>query len=513
MQNSLSRDLPVSLFAVLAVWFPSIWFIDLIFAYAGGRPVKMVSWAFVFGIALLVAGISQWPTWRAVRAHKVMITAALAAVLYFLGWQLISPPIYDYRQAASLCVLSPLSLFLGVSSRNGKSGPVLAAIGASVVALVLVNAVSGRTSLFSMNFQNYYRSTANAKEETALLRDLAKAHQGGLPQLDPSTLETMVVMAYRQPLTIVELESIRGVKMNNELQALLDNGIIAVTGHVEGPGRPLTYGTTRLFLKYFDLRSLADLPDCPRLRPATSYQGLSFTAGFLPVYLLTALSLISRFYLLRVVLLAATSAIPLLIGGRSAVVALAVTVGSWLAFNRNTLKKQLILVAGVLSLFFAGGLAVASHLQNLPLGIQRLILLVKPGELLRSERLELWKDALCVWLTSPATTLFGVGPQKFPSMAGHDGAGMYPHNFLLELLAEYGLLGFLLFLLPVALSLVQPQDIKAPRPARPVALYFLIYYASGMQFMGGLNSIWPLWFIAGWLAAERSSAQSMQGES
>jgi segregation and condensation protein B len=79
-------------------------------------------------------------------------------------------------------------------------------------------------------------------------------------RLSPAALETLAVVAYRQPVMRSEIEAIRGVKAGPMLRTLLEHKLIAIVGRAEVPGRPLQYGTTQKFLDRFGLRSLADLP-------------------------------------------------------------------------------------------------------------------------------------------------------------------------------------------------------------------------------------------------------------
>ena len=82
-------------------------------------------------------------------------------------------------------------------------------------------------------------------------------------KLSRAALETLAVVAYRQPVTRAEVEEIRGVDAGGVLRSLLQKGMLRVTGRRDEPGRPLTYGTTERFLEVFGLR---DLDDLPRLR-------------------------------------------------------------------------------------------------------------------------------------------------------------------------------------------------------------------------------------------------------
>lgn len=86
------------------------------------------------------------------------------------------------------------------------------------------------------------------------------------PKLSQPALETLAIVAYRQPLTRAEAEQIRGVSVDGVVQTLLERGLIEQRGRAEVVGRPMTYGTTPYFLEYFGLKSLEDLPAAPELR-------------------------------------------------------------------------------------------------------------------------------------------------------------------------------------------------------------------------------------------------------
>src|ERR1044071_4172021 len=85
-------------------------------------------------------------------------------------------------------------------------------------------------------------------------------------RLSQPALETLAIIAYRQPLTRAEIEQIRGVSVDGVMQTLLERDLISQVGRAEVVGRPMTYGTTPLFLEYFGLRSLEDLPAADELR-------------------------------------------------------------------------------------------------------------------------------------------------------------------------------------------------------------------------------------------------------
>ncbi len=95
-------------------------------------------------------------------------------------------------------------------------------------------------------------------------------------RLSRAALETLTVVAYRQPIGRAEIDAIRGVDSSAPLGRLVDHGLVKVVGRAETPGRPLLYGTTPRFLERFGLGSLKDLPrppardlenELPRVRP------------------------------------------------------------------------------------------------------------------------------------------------------------------------------------------------------------------------------------------------------
>jgi segregation and condensation protein B len=79
-------------------------------------------------------------------------------------------------------------------------------------------------------------------------------------RLTPASLETLAIIAYRQPIGRAEVEEIRGVNVGAVLRSLMERGLIEVVARGEGLGRPLLYGTTGLFLEQFALRHLEELP-------------------------------------------------------------------------------------------------------------------------------------------------------------------------------------------------------------------------------------------------------------
>lgn len=82
-------------------------------------------------------------------------------------------------------------------------------------------------------------------------------------RLSQAVLETLAVVAYKQPITKAEIEAVRGVSADGALKKLLEKRLVTVSGRTDTPGRPLTYGTTREFLEYFGISKIPD--DLPRL--------------------------------------------------------------------------------------------------------------------------------------------------------------------------------------------------------------------------------------------------------
>jgi segregation and condensation protein B len=84
-------------------------------------------------------------------------------------------------------------------------------------------------------------------------------------RLSKAALETLAIVAYRQPVTRAEIEDVRGVDAGAVVRGLLDRKLLRITGHKEVPGRPMLFGTTRRFLEVFGLEKLEDLPSLRQL--------------------------------------------------------------------------------------------------------------------------------------------------------------------------------------------------------------------------------------------------------
>jgi segregation and condensation protein B len=85
-------------------------------------------------------------------------------------------------------------------------------------------------------------------------------------RLTPPALETLAIVAYRQPITRADVEAVRGVAIDSVLQTLMERGLVKIAGRAEVPCRPLLYETTQFFLEHFGLRNLDELPNSDELK-------------------------------------------------------------------------------------------------------------------------------------------------------------------------------------------------------------------------------------------------------
>lgn len=103
------------------------------------------------------------------------------------------------------------------------------------------------------------------------------------PRLSQASMETLAVIAYRQPVTRAEVEYIRGVDCGAVVRSLMEKGFIKILGRKDAPGRPLLYGTSKKFLEIFGLKDLSSLPALSELEelkksePLIQVDGQSFT--------------------------------------------------------------------------------------------------------------------------------------------------------------------------------------------------------------------------------------------
>lgn len=85
-------------------------------------------------------------------------------------------------------------------------------------------------------------------------------HQKSKKRLSTAAMETLAIIAYKQPVTKAEIEYIRGVNCDYSLQKLLEKDLIEIQGKSDKPGKPVLYGTSKTLLDYFGLKSIKDLP-------------------------------------------------------------------------------------------------------------------------------------------------------------------------------------------------------------------------------------------------------------
>ena len=90
--------------------------------------------------------------------------------------------------------------------------------------------------------------------------------------LSPAAMETLAIVAYRQPIVKMEIESIRGVDVSAPLRGLLDKKLIRILGRKDVPGKPIIYGTTKKFLEVFNLKDLSELPTLRELKELNQQQ-------------------------------------------------------------------------------------------------------------------------------------------------------------------------------------------------------------------------------------------------
>jgi len=102
-----------------------------------------------------------------------------------------------------------------------------------------------------------YQIITRSEYETWVRRLLNKS---GRLTLSQAALETLAIIAYKQPVNRFDIEAIRGVDCSGVLKTILDRNLIKIKGRDEGPGRPLLYATTDIFLEYFGLNRIADMP-------------------------------------------------------------------------------------------------------------------------------------------------------------------------------------------------------------------------------------------------------------
>lgn len=138
-------------------------------------------------------------------------------------------------------------------------------VGQAEQALELLKKRLQNTAIDLVEIAGGYQLCTRA-EHAERIANFLKPHR---QRLSRSLLEALAVVAYRQPLTMAEIESVRGVQSDYSVRALLERRLIREVGRRPTPGRPHLYGTTQQFLHQFNLKSIKDLPPLdPAARPA-----------------------------------------------------------------------------------------------------------------------------------------------------------------------------------------------------------------------------------------------------
>ncbi|AMV62073.1 Segregation and condensation protein B [Pediococcus damnosus] len=123
------------------------------------------------------------------------------------------------------------------------------------------------SALTLLHFGNNFR-LATKPETSDVIKNYFDAPQ--LTKLSPASLEVLAIVAYKQPITRLEIDDIRGVQSGTILQKLTIRNLIKEAGRLDEPGRPILYATTDYFLDYFGLNAIDQLPALPNIQPDNS---------------------------------------------------------------------------------------------------------------------------------------------------------------------------------------------------------------------------------------------------
>ncbi|HIA23028.1 MAG TPA: SMC-Scp complex subunit ScpB, partial [Candidatus Marinimicrobia bacterium] len=107
-------------------------------------------------------------------------------------------------------------------------------------------------------------------------------NKSGKLTLSQAALETLAIIAYKQPVNRFEIEAVRGVDCSGVLKTVLDRNLIKIKGRDEGPGRPLLYATTDTFLEYFGLNRISDMPKLKEIIELTKDDSEEQLEAFIP---------------------------------------------------------------------------------------------------------------------------------------------------------------------------------------------------------------------------------------
>ncbi|MBC2580348.1 SMC-Scp complex subunit ScpB [Clostridium sp. DJ247] len=108
-----------------------------------------------------------------------------------------------------------------------------------------------------IDINNTYSLVTKSENSTYIEKLLGINSRQSLSQ---AALETLAIIAYKQPITRIDIDEIRGVKSDRAISSLVEKGLIKESGRLDVPGRPILYGTTEEFLKYFGLQNIDQIP-------------------------------------------------------------------------------------------------------------------------------------------------------------------------------------------------------------------------------------------------------------
>lgn len=234
-----------------------------------------------------------------------------------------------------------------------------------------------------------------------------------------------------------------------------------------------------------------------------AYQNINVYLGLFVISCLYYSSQCKQIFKIPVLFTAALSMAGMfLIGGRASVVAISVVLLLYL-LNRRYPLKTIIKIVGIIFIaltcfiFIVGLSSFCAELIQFfqdSVTVRRFAGLIEGDD--SSLRIYLFTSAVKLFLTSGQTILFGAGINSFPVYIGAYSTGMYPHNIVLELLCEYGVVGFFLFVLPIVYILYVRNRVIGSLYGRSldenIAFLIFVYFGVISMFTGGLRNSWVL---------------------
>ena len=163
-----------------------------------------------------------------------------------------------------------LSNFLKGAADAAKENPAIACF-AKVKAPQLQDAIEQLEKEFAETGRSFEVRESAAGWQLVTKADFAPWLRQLFPEnrqarLSAPAMETLAIIAYRQPITRADIEAVRGVAVDGVMQTLLDRNLVRIAGRADIPGRPLLYETSQFFMEHFGLKDLDDLPNASELR-------------------------------------------------------------------------------------------------------------------------------------------------------------------------------------------------------------------------------------------------------